>query len=216
VLAHENVKTHRAQLEQQQRIIDSLNNRIALLEGGGSDSQGKSVDDVTIKHAASNLERQINRWAADTVSNILRDAPPPPPQGSAHPQAALIPLLRALFADLPTHSESPFLDRLSQVLEAGGGGLETFSLGVVTQSLLRHIVAEAIMEGLINKLVVTSSEDANTEISKIHDQLFLRKLAECDQRNWLFLTGNGLSRGTAGGPSVAAADVHGGRRRARS
>jgi hypothetical protein len=178
VLAHENVKTHRQQLEQQQSIIEGLNNRIGMLEGtSGADSQGKSVDDVTIKHAASNLERQINRWAADTVSQILKErANPSPPSPSSHPQAALVPLLSALLADMPSHTESPFLEKLGRALEANaaGAGLETFSLGIVTQSLLRHIIAETVMDGLVNKLVVTSSEEANAEISKIHEQLFLR------------------------------------------
>ncbi|EJD48869.1 hypothetical protein AURDEDRAFT_135818 [Auricularia subglabra TFB-10046 SS5] len=72
-IAHEKVESQRSQLEEQERQIAMLRARISKLEG--SDTQrpytgvggSTSVDDFSIKNAASALERQINRYAADTV-----------------------------------------------------------------------------------------------------------------------------------------------------
>ncbi|KAI6108152.1 hypothetical protein F5141DRAFT_1121032 [Pisolithus sp. B1] len=63
----------RRQLEEQERQIALLRSRIALLEGTAKTQDtltkqgGTSVDDFSIKNAASQLERLINRWAADVV-----------------------------------------------------------------------------------------------------------------------------------------------------
>ncbi|KAG9008868.1 hypothetical protein FRB94_012837 [Tulasnella sp. JGI-2019a] len=81
-LAHEKVESQRHQLEEQERQVASLKARIALLEGGddqaglrtvNTNQGGSSVDDFSIRTAASKLERLINRWAADIVR-----APPVP------------------------------------------------------------------------------------------------------------------------------------------
>ncbi|KAG6330385.1 hypothetical protein ID866_8705 [Astraeus odoratus] len=73
-IAHEKVEEQRKQLEEQERQIGLLHARIALLEGSANEQQGarakqggSSVDDFSIKNAASQLERLINRWAADVV-----------------------------------------------------------------------------------------------------------------------------------------------------
>ncbi|KAH7913533.1 hypothetical protein BJ138DRAFT_1058888 [Hygrophoropsis aurantiaca] len=76
-IAHEKVEEQRRQLEEQEKQVAILRARIALLEGGANeDTQttkqgGNSVDDFSIKNSASQLERLINRWAAD----IVRDPP---------------------------------------------------------------------------------------------------------------------------------------------
>ncbi|KAF9223900.1 hypothetical protein BS17DRAFT_781373 [Gyrodon lividus] len=73
-IAHEKVEEQRKQLEEQEKQVALLRARIALLEGTAGDQDhastkqgGNSVDDFSIKNAASQLERLINRWAADIV-----------------------------------------------------------------------------------------------------------------------------------------------------
>lgn len=46
---------------------------------------------------------------------------------------------------------------------------------MMVQSLLRHAMAEAISEGFINCLIVTSVADANIQLSRIHEHIFTRK-----------------------------------------
>lgn len=72
-IAHEKVEEQRRQLEEQERQIGLLRVRIELLEGTAKSQDaltkqgGTSVDDFSIKNAASQLERLINRWAAEVV-----------------------------------------------------------------------------------------------------------------------------------------------------
>ncbi|KAH7930163.1 hypothetical protein BV22DRAFT_78419 [Leucogyrophana mollusca] len=78
-IAHEKVEEQRRQLEEQEKQVAILRARIALLEGNANEETqttkqgGNSVDDFSIKNSASQLERLINRWAAD----IVRDPPVP-------------------------------------------------------------------------------------------------------------------------------------------
>jgi len=78
-IAHEKVEQQRKQLEEQERQVAQLRARIALLEGSVNPSigahNGNTVDDFSIKNSASQLDKLINRWAAD----VLR-APPLPLQ----------------------------------------------------------------------------------------------------------------------------------------
>ncbi len=46
---------------------------------------------------------------------------------------------------------------------------------MIMQSLLRHAMAEAISEGFINCLIVTSSAEANIQLTRIHEHIFARK-----------------------------------------
>ena len=113
----------------------------------------------TIKNSSSSLERRINRWAADTLAAHVRSAPPPPASASvpasqfAH--LALIPLAEALFQDVENATASPFLVGLSQM------NFDYPGLGIVVQSLLRHVMSQLLCEGIVNKLLVTNSEVAN-------------------------------------------------------
>ncbi|KAI6005568.1 hypothetical protein EDD15DRAFT_2425586 [Pisolithus albus] len=72
-ITHENVEEKRRQLEEQEQPIGLLRARIALLEGTANSQDaltkqgGTSVDAFSIKNAASQLERLINRWAAEVV-----------------------------------------------------------------------------------------------------------------------------------------------------
>ncbi|KAF8150709.1 hypothetical protein B0H34DRAFT_666158 [Crassisporium funariophilum] len=70
-IAHEKVEQQRKQLEEQERQVAQLRSRIALLEGGSNPSMvgqnGNTVDDFSIKNSASQLDKLINRWAADVI-----------------------------------------------------------------------------------------------------------------------------------------------------
>lgn len=123
----------------------------------------------TIKNSSSGLERRINRWAADTLSAHARAAPAPPPGADLGPHLALIPLAEALWEDLQdTAQDSPFLTALHSA------GFDYVGLGLVVQSLLRHAMSLMLSEGIVNELLVTNSEEANRELTKLHEQLFNR------------------------------------------
>lgn len=45
---------------------------------------------------------------------------------------------------------------------------------MLVQSLLRHTMAETISDGVVNCLIVTSSSEANVQLTRIHEHLFAR------------------------------------------
>ena len=61
------------------------------------------------------------------------------------------------------------------IWEAEDTGLFTEARPMLVQSLLRHAMAEAISEGFMNSLVVTSVADANNQLNRIHECLFARE-----------------------------------------
>ncbi|KAG9045563.1 hypothetical protein FS837_006107 [Tulasnella sp. UAMH 9824] len=149
-IAHEKVESQRHQLEEQERQVAALKARIALLEG--ADDQGvrkqansnqgtSSVDDFSIRTAASKLERLINRWAADIVR-----APPVP--------------LNAI--------------RDAALSDLSGPEPDSEATPVIVQNLLRHAISETICEGIINVLIVTNSNEANEQLTRIHEHIFTR------------------------------------------
>jgi len=149
-IAHEKVEEQRRQLEEQEKQVALLRARIATLEGGReaaarSNQGGSSVDDFSIKNSASKLERLINRWAADIVR-----APPAP----------IDQLYNLIMSDLMQGEAPPV------------AGIAT---GMQVQNLLRHVMSEAISEGIINCLIVTDSTEANIQLSRIHEHLFASK-----------------------------------------
>ncbi|EGN98812.1 hypothetical protein SERLA73DRAFT_26466, partial [Serpula lacrymans var. lacrymans S7.3] len=142
--AHEKVEQQRHQLEEQEKQVALLRERIALLEGSGIDDNkytkqgGNSVDDFSIK-----LERLINRWAADIVRS---------------PPAHLNEIYQAIFADLTgTYDQVP----------PGGSAMQV-------QNLLRHAMSETIHDAVINCFVVTNSTETNDQLTRIHEHLFSR------------------------------------------
>ncbi|KAG8829206.1 hypothetical protein FRC17_006989 [Serendipita sp. 399] len=151
-LAHEQVETQRRQMEEQEKIVASLKERISRLEGADEDAiarptgsrGGSSVDDFSIRNAGANLERLINRWAVDTVRippatlNVVRDA-----------------ALEDIFGSTPPADPSA-------------------PSPAVVQALLRHAMSDAISEGIINCLIVTNSSEANVQLTRIHGHLFAR------------------------------------------
>ncbi|EGO24404.1 hypothetical protein SERLADRAFT_467625 [Serpula lacrymans var. lacrymans S7.9] len=148
-IAHEKVEQQRHQLEEQEKQVALLRERIALLEGSGIDDNkytkqgGNSVDDFSIKNAASQLERLINRWAADIVRS---------------PPAHLNEIYQAIFADLTgTYDQVP----------PGGSAMQV-------QNLLRHAMSETIHDAVINCFVVTNSTETNDQLTRIHEHLFSR------------------------------------------
>jgi hypothetical protein len=64
---------------------------------------------------------------------------------------------------------------LADLASAGESALFTDVRSMMVQSLLRHAMAEAISEGIINCLIVTSSPEANVQLTRIHEHLFSRK-----------------------------------------
>lgn len=117
------------------------------------------------------MERRINRWAAETLRTHAALAPPLPPgtDPSAFAHLALIPLAEVLFEDIESVNNSPFL------LGVKSAGFDYPGLGIVVQSLLRHVMGVMLAEGIVNELLVTNSDDANRELTKVHDQLFSRE-----------------------------------------
>lgn len=101
--------------------------------------------DISLKNAASQLEKQINRWAAETVR---------------YPPVPLEEIRDAAFCDI-LGSAPPD---------------QTDASPMIVQNLLRHIVAEAISEGVVNCLIVTSSHEANVHLTRIHEHIFDREL----------------------------------------
>ncbi|PIL35429.1 hypothetical protein GSI_02156 [Ganoderma sinense ZZ0214-1] len=153
-IAHEKVEEQRVQLQEQEKQVALLRARIALLEGTGQNSHlgvsklgGNSVDDFSIKNAASGLERQINRWAADVTR-----APP------AHLNSLREAALADIFDDDPPET----------------GPDTPHATGIQIQSLLRHAVTKTIAEGVVNCLIVTDSPDANIQLTRIHEHIFAR------------------------------------------
>ncbi|KAI0034731.1 hypothetical protein K488DRAFT_39053, partial [Vararia minispora EC-137] len=151
-IAHEKVEEQRAQLQQQEQQVAQLRERIAVLEGATLQATskdrrlgGSSVDDFTIKNAASKLERLINRWASD----ILRSPP-----------AALSSLRTAILSDILGGEPDASSDEDARPM--------------IVQSLLRHALAETVCEDVINCLVVTSSTEANIQLARIHEHIFAR------------------------------------------
>ncbi|KAK7460380.1 hypothetical protein VKT23_009103 [Stygiomarasmius scandens] len=106
-IAHEKVEQQRLQLEEQERQVAQLRARIALLEGGTTPTKfgkaGNTVDDFSIKNAASQLEKMINRWASDVVRN------PPVP---------LIQICQAILNDITTGPEVGRYDGTSMQVQA--------------------------------------------------------------------------------------------------
>jgi len=151
-IAHEKVETQRQQLEEQERQVAQLRSRISVLEGGddqgkwqkvGQKAGGSTVDDFSIKNTASQLEKLINRWAAETVR-----FPPVP---------------------LEEVRDAAFCDILGSAPHD-----TTEASAMIVQNMLRHVMAETISEGVVNCLIVTSSNEANVHLTRIHEHIFDR------------------------------------------
>ena len=98
-----------------------------------------------LQNTASKLEKQINRWAAEVVRV------PPIPLNSIRDTC--------LFAIAG-----------NEMLEDTQGDASP----MLVQSLLRHALAETISEAVVNCLIVTSSGEANVQLTRIHEHLFSR------------------------------------------
>ena len=102
---------------------------------------------VLPQNAASGLERQINRWAADVTR-----APPAPP--NALRQAALTDVFDDDPPEITLYTPN--------------------ATGIQIQSLLRHAISNTIAEGIVNCLIVTDSPEANIQLTRIHEHIFSR------------------------------------------
>ncbi|CAE6413656.1 hypothetical protein ACGC1H_002995 [Rhizoctonia solani] len=149
-IAHLKVAEQKSQLDEQERQISLLRARIALLEGGDDEPRhttnragGSSVDDFSIRNAASQLERLINRWAAEITNTS---------------QVPLDQMRELIFSDVTQGPAHP----------------PPNATPVQVQNLLRHLMSDTICEGLVNCLVVTSSNEANIQLTRIHEHIFAR------------------------------------------
>jgi hypothetical protein len=101
------------------------------------------------QNAASQLEKLINRWAADIIRT---------------PPASLDTLSQAILCDVVNGAEFAQFQASS----------------MQTQCYLRHAMAEAISEGIINCLIITNSSEANVQLARIHEHIFARK-SDCSE-----------------------------------
>lgn len=150
-IAHEKVEEQRIQLQEQEKQIALLRARIATLEGGSQGIKTKegqsSVDDFSIKNTASKLERLINGWAVSIVR--------------AH-NHQLHEVGQAAIGDI--YEDNPPDD---DTLPGGSSAMQV-------QNLLRHAISHAISEGIVNCLIVTNSQEANIQLTRIHEHIFTR------------------------------------------
>ncbi|KAL0954345.1 hypothetical protein HGRIS_003339 [Hohenbuehelia grisea] len=145
-IAHEKVEVQRVQLEEQERQVAQLRERIAVLEGGAGMQQAKgqnTIDDFSIRNAASLLDKLINRWAAEIVRT---------------PPAQMQDICNAILSDVVNGQDMPAIE----------------ATPMQVQNLLRHAMSETISEGIVNCLIVTNSSDANVQLTRIHEHLFSR------------------------------------------
>ncbi|TFK74122.1 hypothetical protein BDN72DRAFT_886508 [Pluteus cervinus] len=131
-IAHEKVEQQRQQLEEQERQVAQLRARIALLEGSSEPQRhgksGNTVDDFSIRNAAAQLDKLINRWSADIVR-----APP----------TAMVDLCQAIIADV------------GNGMELGQAEVSPMQLQCYLRHAMAETISEGIINCLI---VTNSSE----------------------------------------------------------
>ncbi|KAJ7757810.1 hypothetical protein DFH07DRAFT_868121 [Mycena maculata] len=143
-IAHEKVEEQRRQLEEQEQQVAQLRARMELLEGG-SGLQIPGGNSVD-DFSIKNGASQLDKLINRWASDIIRQPP-----------AALYLIFEATLNDIVNGQESNFSGTPMQV-----------------QCLLRHALAETISEGFINCLIVTNSKEANIQLTRIHEHIFLR------------------------------------------
>lgn len=143
-IAHEKVEEQRRQLEEQEQQVAQLRARIERLEGGS----GLEIPGGSSVDDFSirNGASQLDKLINRWASDIMREPPAP------------LPLIHeATLNDIVNGPESTLSGTSMQV-----------------QCLLRHALAETISEGFINCLIITSSKEANIQLTRIHEHIFAR------------------------------------------
>ena len=102
-----------------------------------------------MQNSASKLERLINGWAVDVVRTHRH-------QLNDVRQAAIL----DIYDGYPPEEEETMI------------GAAT---AMQVQNLLRHAISQAISEGIVNCLIVTNSQEANVQLTRIHEHIFARK-----------------------------------------
>ncbi|THH08885.1 hypothetical protein EW145_g2402 [Phellinidium pouzarii] len=151
-IAHEKVEQQRQQLQEQEQQVSQLRARIATLEGreesnsagGSNQKQGGTSVD---DWSIKNTASKLEKLINRWAADVIR-APP----------LSLNEIRDAVLADIPS----------SQTQD------NTPASPMLVQNLLRHTMAETISEGVINCLIVTSSSEANVQLTRIHEHLFAR------------------------------------------
>jgi len=102
-----------------------------------------------VQNSASKLERLINGWAVDVVRTHRHQ---------------LNEIRQAAISDI--HEGYP-----PEEDEMARGDATAMQV----QNLLRHAISQAISEGIVNCLIVTNSQEANVQLTRIHEHIFARK-----------------------------------------
>ena len=100
------------------------------------------------QNSASKLERLINGWAVDVVRT--------------HPQ------------QLNDIRQSAISDIYEGYPPEGEEMVRGPATAMQVQNLLRHAISQAISEGIVNCLIVTNSQEANVQLTRIHEHIFAR------------------------------------------
>ncbi|KAH8110382.1 hypothetical protein DFH11DRAFT_1708887, partial [Phellopilus nigrolimitatus] len=150
-IAHEKVKQQRVQLQEQEEQVAQLRAQITTLEGKEGSSTvggvGWNQGGTSVDDwSTKNTASKLEKLINHWAADVIR-APPTP----------LNVIRDVTLTDL--RSSAPDDSETSPML---------------VQSLLRHAMAETISEGVINCLIVTSSSEANVQLTRIHEHLFAR------------------------------------------
>lgn len=113
---------------------------------------------VSVQNSASKLERLINGWAVDVVRTHRH-------QLNDIRQAAI----SDIYEGYPPEED-----------ETTKGD----ATAIHVQNLLRHAISQAISEGIVNCLIVTNSQEANIQLTRIHEHIFARKRSCILVRTW--------------------------------
>ncbi|KAH8117913.1 hypothetical protein DFH11DRAFT_865422 [Phellopilus nigrolimitatus] len=151
-IAHEKVEQQRVQLQEQEEQVAQLRARITTLEGKEGSSivggVGRNQGGTSVDDwSIKNTASKLEKLVNRWAADVIR-APPTP----------LNVIRDVILTDLLGNSPPD----------------DSEASPMLVQSLLRHAMAETISEGVINCLIVTSSSEANVQLTRIHEHLFAR------------------------------------------
>ncbi|CDZ97148.1 hypothetical protein [Phaffia rhodozyma] len=150
--AHAQVELQRDQMEEQEKQLKLLKKKVAQLEGDstyGADHSNRN----SFKGVSSTDDSTINNAASSLAALINRYAST---LVIRHPH--LLPDFWAAVTKNCTENEGQHQDVAS----------------LRVQSLLRHAISKVICNGVVNRLLLTNSSEANERLWRIHECIFSR------------------------------------------
>ncbi|KAI5122911.1 hypothetical protein M0805_007589 [Coniferiporia weirii] len=151
-IAHEKVEQQRQQLQEQEQQVAQLRARIATLEGREASSSAGTTNQ---KQGGTSVDDWSIKNTASKLEKLIN-------RWAAD-------VVRAPPVSLNEIRDAVLSDILG-VTEPDGSEASP----MLAQSLLRHAMAETISEGVVNCFIVTSSSEANLQLTRIHEHLFTR------------------------------------------